>query len=63
MVNFLISTAMVLATIVLVLGLIGAAMVLGRLFAGAAYRLTYSKPTAAERDIARSLADTDPDRR
>jgi len=40
MVNFLISTAMVLSTIVLVLGLIGAAMMLGRLFSGALHRFT-----------------------
>ena len=40
MVNFLISTAMVLSTIVFVLGLIGAAMLLGRVFAGALHRLT-----------------------
>ena len=40
MVNFLISTAMVLSTIVFLLGLIGAAMMLGRLFAGTLRRMT-----------------------
>jgi len=63
MVNFLISTAMVLSTIVFVLGLIGAAMLLGRVFAGALQRLARSEPTPQERDIAQLLAETDPDRR
>lgn len=40
MVNFLISTAMVLAVILFALLLIGAAMLLGRVFAGALHRLT-----------------------
>ena len=40
MVNFLISTAMVLAVAVFALMLVGAAMLLGRLLLGAADRLT-----------------------
>lgn len=63
MVNFLISTGMVLAVILFALVLIGAAMMLGRLCWGVVRRLAHTEPTAQERDIARLLAETDPDRR
>lgn len=63
MVNFLISTAMVLSAIVLMVGVLGALVMIGRMFAGVARRLTRREPTAEEREIARLLADTDPNRR
>ena len=60
MANVLISTTMVLALVQFALMLIGAALILGRLFWGTLRRLASTEPTAADREIERLLTETDP---
>ncbi|MFC3549445.1 hypothetical protein ACFOLC_00275 [Lysobacter cavernae] len=61
--DFLIGSALVITLIVFLLMLAGTALMLGQLFAGATQRLTRRMPTAADRKIARLLAEPDPTRR
>ncbi|RPE74635.1 hypothetical protein [Vulcaniibacterium tengchongense] len=58
--NILLNAAAVLAVALSALMLIGAAMMLGQLCWGVVRRLAQPEATAADREIARLLAETDP---